>query len=465
LTAKQLVAALSRRLSRDETLRQIEGLSSDLTVPVWLVGGYVRDLALGLPTGDIDLIAGKGCPAFARALARLWGTRPFRVRRRGVTTWRLAVHGRSADIVDAASRGVDADLLRRELTVNAIAFELGAQRLVDPLGGLVDLRAGLLRAPRSEALAEDPVRAVRLARMVAHHRRFRIHRETRRQALLTAPAAARAPVERVREELDKLLAAASPRAGLDSFVSLGLLESVLPELAPLRHCAAGHQRPDVWTHTLDAISLTEEAGRRRLPGWRAITSSEDRRLLRWTLLLHDIAKPETLTIKSGQPAFHGHEVLGRRRGEALQRRLKVPKQRRSRIGRLILLHLRPGHLADAGATRRGLSRLVRDAGSDLPLLVLHAACDARASGGPDAPSRWRRLRRVLSDLLELGEASGDPPPTRLVDGHDVMRRCGLDGGPEVGQLLDAVADLQAEGRIRTRAEALAFLDERGSRGR
>jgi poly(A) polymerase len=174
-------------------------------------------------------------------------------------------------------------------------------------------------------------------------------------------------------------------------------------------------------------------------------------------LLHDIAKPETLAQTAGRPTFHGHEVLGRRRAEALARRLKVPKPRRSRIGQLILLHLRPGHLADAGPTRRGMARLVRDAGSDLPLLVLHAACDARASGGPERPARWRRLRRVLTQLLELADPARTAVAPRLVDGHDVMQACALEGGPEVGRLLDAVADLQAEGSIRTRSQALAFL--------
>lgn len=452
MSRRELARLLGQRTRRDRQLCSLADLSRATGVALWLVGGYVRDAALGLPARDLDLVAGRGSTRFLRALERLWEVRAFRFRKRGVTTWRLVARGREIDIVDAARRGPEKDLGRRELTVNAIAYDLAGGRVIDPFGGLADLRAGRLRLPQPGAIDEDPLRALRLARFLAQFPRFRLARETRAAAVRAAPRVGRASPERVRDELDRMLQAAAPQRGLEAIADLGLLDRLLPELAPLRTCRAGAGRPDVWRHTLDALG--ESARATRLPAFRLTCDARSRRRVRWALLLHDIAKPETLALEeSGRPTFHGHEVLGARRADALLRRLRLPARERRRIVRLVLQHLRPGHLADAGAPQRGLRRLVRDAAEDLPLLVLHAACDAKASGSPDAARRWRRLRSVLLRLLEMATARRAPLP-RLVDGRDVMARLGLPPGPQVGAVLRRLRELQEEGAIRTREEAL-----------
>jgi poly(A) polymerase len=270
----------------------------------------------------------------------------------------------------------------------------------------------------------------------------------------------RATPERLGQELDKLLIASRPRLGLDSLEGMGLRTSVLPELDAAVECVAGRQRPDVWTHTIDAVGMAAQAATHRLPGSRFLVSTDDRRVVRWALLLHDISKPETLEIApDGRPTFHGHEILGEDRADALLRRLHLPAAIRRRVTRLIRLHLRPGHLADAGGPVRGLRRLVRDADDDLPLLAIHAAADARASGSPDARTRWPRLRAVLYDLLGMWESRTATPIQSLINGRDVMRVLGLKPGPEIGQALDCVADAQEDGTVRTRRQALAFLEK------
>jgi putative nucleotidyltransferase with HDIG domain len=213
-------------------------------------------------------------------------------------------------------------------------------------------------------------------------------------------------------------------------------------------CAAGAGRPDVFRHTADALAAAR--------GVR-LRSEEDRAVLRWALLLHDVAKPETLAVRGdGRPTFHGHEVLGAARAEAALRRLRHPRARIRRVKHLVALHLRPGHLADAGAPARGLRRLVRDAGRDLPLLLAHAEADLRGSGGPPDRPRRRRLRAVLAALAEAGaraEASGKP----LLRGEDVMRALSIGPGPAVGAWLRAVEEAALAGEIASREEALAWL--------
>lgn len=455
MTGRRLEAILGRRGRSDPRIRELTTVARETGATIYLVGGYVRDAALGRKARDLDLLCTSRTARVVAALRSRWGRRGFRFRKRGVTTWRFSAGGRQVDLVDASRRGLERDLERRELTFNAMAYDLVAGRLHDPLRGLADLGAGRMLAPRPEVLREDPVRALRVARFAAQFPGFSVARPLRREARAVRAALRRASAERLRDELNRLLEAPAPQRGLELLRELGLVDAVLPELQPLRGCAAGFGRADVWSHTVEAISRSARAA--RLPGALALREPGAARLLRWALLLHDISKPETLSVAGRRPTFHGHEVLGARRAEALLRRMRMPRSERRRIGRLVLLHLRPSHLADAGAPPRGMRRLARDAAADLPLLALHAACDAKASQGPDAAARWRRLRSVLLELVELGARSGGAAPLALVDGRDVMRVLGLPPGPRVGRVLDRVRDGQESGELRSREEALDYL--------
>jgi len=460
LNRKRLASLLRHRASRDPLLRVVRDTAREAGVEVFLVGGYVRDAALGRKSVDLDLSAGRGSRELVRRLERSWRRRSFRFQKRRVTTWRFAVGDQRIDLVDASRRGLLPDLHRRDLTINAIAFDLVKGEVVDPLRGLRDLSSRLLRLSRPGVIRDDPVRALRIARFMAQIPGARIHPEARRRAPLANRALRRASVERIREELDKLLTTVAPQLGLDTLDRLGLLGAVLPELVPLGRCKAGSGRPDVWSHTVDAIAFSTRPG--RLPGAEAVRDPEGRRVLRWALLLHDISKPETLVVQDdGKPSFHGHEVLGARRADAVLERLRLPRQERRRICRLILLHLRPGHLADTGATPRGLRRLARDAGADLPLLIQHAAHDARGSGSPDNRRRWPRMRRVLRDLMLTWESTRAAVLPPLVDGRDVMRVLGVESGPIVGKILDRIRDEQESGEITDRRRAIARVRRMG----
>jgi len=455
---RSLAARLKRRVAGDPLLRELRRLAAAHEVPLWLVGGAVRDAALGAPVKDFDLSVGRPARRLIAAIGQRWGTRPFRVRKRGVTTWRLHVEGRALDLVDASGRGIEGDLRRRELTLNAVAFDVVRDEVLDPLAGLVDLRAGRLRPTRPDVMREDPLRALRLARFAAQLPGFRVHPDALRQAREIAPRLRRAAAERIGEELQRLLVSVDPVRGLELVERTGLLPEILPELAPLSGCVAGKNRPDVWRHTLDALDRSTRAG--RLPGGATVGRDPlDTAVLRWSLLLHDVSKPETLAIASdGRPTFHGHEELGARRADALLRRLRRPADLRRRVRKLVRLHLRPGHLADSGAPERGLRRLVRHAGDDLPALLVHAACDALASGTPNPRPRWRRMRAVLLRLGRIHRGPLGRPLPKLVGGGDVIERLGLEPGPRIGAILGEIEELQIAGEIADREAALRYLD-------
>ena len=457
--------ALVRRLryasSRHPLLRQFREWARDADATILLVGGAVRDAALGRSWKDIDLTVASGRDRLLRAIEARYSTTGFRFRKRGVTTWRVRLDGQDIDLVDATSRGVDADLKRRDLTINAIGYDLVRQQLIDPTGGLRDLRAKRLRAPSPRAFAEDPLRALRLARFSAALPEFRAQREAVSAAIEVAPKLRRVSVERVREELDKMLHAPAPATGLARLRSWGQLQPLLPELVPMTGCAAGQDRPDVWEHTL--LTIDASATRPRLPSHRAVRESGELATLRWALLLHDISKPETFELRSdGRPTFHNHENLGAKRADALLQRLRAPNSMRLRVKQLIRLHLRPGHLADSGPSARGLRRLAREAGDDLDLLCLHAACDAYGSGGPGDRPRWRRLGKVLRELPRVAARLAKIPGEPLLTGSEVMRYGKIPAGPRVGDWMRQLATLRDDGEITTRRQAVEWLRQASS---
>jgi poly(A) polymerase len=447
---------LTRRVSRDPLLKLLRDCAVTTNASLYLVGGPVRDAALGRPAADADLTVVRSRDEFLAALRERLGTRGFRFRKRGVTTWRFACDLGEVDVVDAVRRGLDGDLLRRELTINAMAYSMTERRVADPQRGLSDLRARRLRAPGERVFREDPVRCLRVARFLATLDGFRLERRTLAWLVAESSRLRRASVERVREETTKLLATRAPHVGLDAAKRWGVLDAMLPELVPLAGCAAGRDRPDVWRHTLDTIEAS--ATRTRLPSHREVRDRGELALLRWSLLFHDIAKPATLVRDAnGKPTFHGHEVLGAAMAEGVLKRLRFDATSRRRIRQLVLWHLRPGHLADAGAPARGMRRLAREAGDDLPLLCLHAGCDARGSGGPEDRARWRRMRHVLRRLPEVRARLAAIPADPLLSGADVMRVTGLPPGPRIGRLLREIAEARDDGAFSTRREALAWL--------
>jgi putative nucleotidyltransferase with HDIG domain len=181
--------------------------------------------------------------------------------------------------------------------------------------------------------------------------------------------------------------------------------------------------------------------------------------LKLAALLHDVAKPETRRLVGGRVRFFEHDVIGAARARGIGERLRLPGRAVEVLERLVRHHLRPMHLAQAGGvTRRARYRFYRDLREDTRDLLLLVLADAAAVTGESPLAAWRRsgiVRDLLRGWAEEQAAAAAPP---LVRGHDVMARYGLVPGPEVGRLLERAREAQALGAVRTREEALRYLD-------
>jgi putative nucleotidyltransferase with HDIG domain len=445
-----------------------------------LVGGAVRDALLRRADSDLDLAVPRGALMLGERLAAgLGATAVVLDAERGAA--RVVAHGVQVDITDFRAPTLDADLAARDFTVNALAVDVdrllarGRARLVDPTGGMDDLRARRLRPAGPGVLAADPLRAVRAVRLEAALG-LRLTGSAVRAVRAAAPALAGVAAERVREELTALLRLPATGRALRRADALDLLATIFPEVGPMRTSTqpAPH-RFNVLEHSLRAV----EAGDRLLPRLDALTpfgeelsahlaeglgGGLDRRAaLKLAALLHDVAKPETRRVIGGRVRFFEHDLIGARRARVIGERLRLPERATALIERLVRHHLRPMHLAQAGeVTRRARYRFYRDLGPDTRDLLLLALVDGAAVTGASPLVVWRRAGLIRDLLGGWPEAESAAAAAPLLRGQDVMERFRLPPGPAVGELLAQAREAQDLGLVRTREEALAYLDSSGS---
>ena len=443
--------------------------------PAWLVGGAVRDALLGRPDADIDLAVPRGALALAeRVAARLGATAVVLDAERGAA--RVAGPAVRVDINDLRAPTLEADLAARDFTVNALAVPVdrllaaGRAPLVDPTGGVADLRAGRLRPAGPGVLTDDPLRTLRAVRLEATLG-LRLTPAAARAVRAAAPRLARVSAERVRDELVALLGLAATGRALRRADALGLLAIVLPEIGPMRATAqpAPH-RFDVLEHSLRALTAADRLVARlgALGPWADLIATHlaeplgggvtRREALKLAALLHDVAKPETRAVIDGRIRFFGHDGLGAERVRAVGERLRLPANATRIVETLIRHHLRPMHLEQAGqVTRRARYRFFRDLGDESRDLLLLTLADAAAVRGLSPFAVWRRsslVRELMAGWQEDREARAVPA---LLRGEDVMGAFGLAPGPAVGQLLARAREAQDTGLVMTREQALAHL--------
>ncbi|MGA9776201.1 MAG: HD domain-containing protein, partial [Candidatus Dormiibacterota bacterium] len=435
------------RPSAWELRRALPLMEEALGSPVWIVGGYVRDLLLGRPeAADVDLVLERADAAPAANWLRCHWRRTEPVvafERYGTAQVSFALEegGRfTVELVRARSEAyspesrkpqvrsatVAEDVRRRDFTVNTLL--LGSRGLIqDPTGmGLRDLRLGVLRTPlEPEAtFSEDPLRMFRAARFAAQMG-FRLADGLEEAMRLSSPRIRIVSVERVRDELIKLLLAPHPALGLRLLLGSGLLAETAPELAAMAGVAqGGYHLGDVFNHS----ALTAEL----VP---------PRRVLRLAALLHDVGKPLTVGSSDSGPTFYRHQQVGAEIARDLLRRLRLPGAEVDQVARLVELHMRPIQYRPEWADS-AVRRLWHEAGELLPELLELARADTRASTFPGTAG----LDELEIRLAEVARAH--PQGLRApVNGTQLRAWRQLPEGPWIGRALKLLVDATVAGDL------------------
>ncbi|MDP2673996.1 MAG: HD domain-containing protein [Dehalococcoidia bacterium] len=460
-------------------------------VQAYVVGGFVRDTLLGRDGHDID-VSIEGDPlVLGRQLADGLGGSYFPLAEEQHVARVLLPERRFHIDLMPLSAEIEADLAGRDYTIDAMAVPLadagsGRAAVIDPTGGLDDLRERRLRVIREDAFRHDALRPLRGVRL-AVEMDFTIEPGTARLISKHAHRLPQVSVERQRDELMRIMA--TPRAGpaLRLLDDLGLLEQLLPEVTETR----GVEQPkehywDVFSHSLEAVRNLDILLGEDEPGdrhwrtlWRELWGQlawwQDARpyfreellperpraaVLKLAGLLHDIAKPETKTFDdTGRMRFFGHADVGARKCGRILRRLRFSAREVALVQAMVQAHLRPVQMGQQGPpTRRALYRYFRDCGDAAIATLFLSLADHLGTVGPRvSPSGWRQHVALVNYILtkRFQEEETISPP-KLLAGDELMAELELSPGPMIGRLIETLREAQAAGEISTREEALAL---------
>lgn len=428
---------------------------------LYLVGGTVRDLLLGpasdahLPgaSPDMDFDATTNAlPHEIKSIIEGWADAVWAqgekfgtigAKKNGrvyeITTHRAEAYSPDSRKPDVQfSDDIEADLSRRDFTINAMALELTSSSpvLVDPFNGAADLMTKVLRTPLSpeESFSDDPLRMLRAARFLS------ALNLTAEPGLIEAVKnmASRLDIisrERIQHELDRLLTSDHPTAGLWFMVNTGLAAQFFPELPNMSvEQDPIHRHKDVLTHTLAVVENVRPDAH----------ADFDFRITRLAALFHDIGKPKTRAIDKGKGiTFHHHEVVGARMTRDRLKALKYSSEDVQAITALVELHLR-FHTYQMGWTDSAVRRYVRDAGPLLNELNVLTRCDCTTRNERKAlvlSQRMDELEKRIAELMEKEELAALRPE---LDGVEVMQRLGVQPGREVGKALNFLMEIRLE---------------------
>ena len=439
---------------------------------VWVVGGAVRDAQLDRPVTDFDLAVRGDAAEAARTLARAADAHPFELSgERGM--WRVQARDGAWHVDIAALRGetIEADLGRRDFTLNAIAAPLVGGDLVDPHGGIADTERRVLRAVGERSFEDDPLRIMRAARLGASLD-LKLDPGTVELARASAARAGEPAGERQLAELREILTGPDPVRGLELIDDLGATGGVLPELEALRGVEQNpYHQHDVHGHTLEVVrqaaTLRRDLGAALGERAAAVAQVLDEPLseemtrgeaLMLAALFHDLGKPETRAVApNGRVLFIGHDEVGVRVIGEICLRLRASRRLTAYLQSLTRNHLRLGFLVH----ERPLSRrqvyeyLVATEPESIDVTVLTVA-DRLATRGPrtrdEAIESHLELAREMIDEALRWRAEGRPvPPIR---GDELAAELGIEPGPRLGRALAAIEEAQFAGEVSDRAGAI-----------
>jgi len=436
-------------------LKELSNLYAKNGFQIYLVGGAVRDGILDIETKDFDFTTNASSEDSIKMLnknkyktteiGRAFGTIETTVEDYSIhiTTYREDKYNKDSRKPEIKTSGeLETDLSRRDFTVNAIAYDINNNEIIDPYGGLKDLSEGLIRTPDTAdiSFSDDPLRMLRACRFVSTHG-FTPNNELFKAISKNVERIEIVSTERIRDEFTKLLTGKDPSLGLKAFVESGLSELIMPELNELKiEVDPKHHHKDVYEHTmvvLDRVSPTLVS--------------------RMSALLHDIGKPKTKGIENGKVHFRHHEVVGAKMSKKILKRLKYDNETIKKVSLLVENHLRP-HTFKMGWTDSAVRRYIIDAGGLLEELndLVRADITTKNKAKYEEINKYLdEMEERIKEVAEKEELSKLRPP---ISGDEIMDMFDLEPGPSVGVIMKALYEQRINDGEVSKEEAIKLAE-------